>query len=283
MKDEEEHEQMSLGRIGLIAAGGVNQSFLARIPPVLQRVGPFKSTSFQVSRRLVSGLRAGIAVADYRAFEGCDFIWIAMPDDKLDATVDELASHIQLEQKMIVLCDVMKDSLRLRALRIAGARVASLNCLPACSERIFAAEGHPAVLGELRQLLRMDGRKLIELRAGSKHRYLSGVYLGMYALLPFIGAAVENLRATGFSRVEAVSIVQALGTRALRTYARAGDRAFKNTTAEFLRSAILAQPGSLLLSRRQRQALSEWCLLPMHRPGPPASGRTAPLRGRSFV
>jgi hypothetical protein len=116
----------------------------------------------------VNVLRAGIAVADYRAFETCAFIWIAMPEDKLDATVDELASHIPLEQKMIVLCDVMMDSFRLRALRIAGARVASLNSLPACDERIFAAEGHPAVLCALRQILRLDGRKLIELRPRTK-------------------------------------------------------------------------------------------------------------------
>ena len=78
--------------------------------------------------------------------------------------LSDLARHVPLEQKMMVLCDVMKDSSRLRALRIAGARVASLNCLPACDERIFAAEGDPAVLGALRQILRTDGRKLIELR-----------------------------------------------------------------------------------------------------------------------
>lgn len=243
--------KMSSGRIGLIAAGSVKQSFLARIPAVLQRVGPLKTSSFQVSRRLVNGLRAGIAVADYRAFETCDFIWIAMPEDKIDATVDELARHIPLKQKMIVLCDVMKDSFRLRALQIAGARVASLNCLPACDERIFAAEGHPAVVGELRRILRMDGRKLIELRPGLKRLYLSGVYLGMYAPLPLIGAAVENLRATGFSRVEAVSTVRALGAHALRAYASVGNRVFNNTTARtLLRAAIVAQPGSLLPSRR---------------------------------
>jgi len=248
---------------------------------VLQRVGPFKSSSFQVSRRLVNGLRAGIAVADYRAFEGCDFIWIAMPEDKLAATVDELARHVSLVQKMIVLCDVMKDSLRLRALRIAGARVASLNCLPECDERIFTAEGNRAVLGELRRLLRLDGRKLIELRPGSKRLYLSGVYLGMYAFLPLIGAAVENLRVTGFSRVEAVSAVHALGTHALRSYARAGDRAFNNTIAGSLRAAILARAGSLVLSRRQRRVFSEWCRLPIDLPGLPASKTTAPLRVRS--
>jgi hypothetical protein len=235
----EQHDKRISGRIGLIATGGVNRSFLARMPALLKRLGPLKGTSFQVSRRLANGLQAGVGISDYRAFEGCDFIWIAIPETTLDAVLDGLAGHIQLDHKMIVLCDVMKDGFRLRALRIAGARVASLNCLPASNERIFAAEGHPAVIGQLRKLLRVDGRKLIELRSGSKQLYLSSIYLGMYAVLPLIDAAVENLRATGFSRVEAVSAVQALATRALRTYAKSGNRAWKNATAERLQAGIL--------------------------------------------
>jgi len=234
-----QHDKGISGRVGLIAAGGVHQSFLARMPAFLERLGPLKGTSSQVSRRLANGLKAGIGISDYRALEGCDFIWIAIPETALDAVLDELAGHVQLEHKMIVLCDVTTDSLRLSALRIAGARVATLNCVPASNERIFAAEGHPAVIGQLRRLLRVDGRKLIELRSGSKQLYLSSIYLGMYGVLPLIGAAVENLRVTGFSRVEAVSLVQALGTRALRAYAKVGNRAWNDTTAESLRSAIL--------------------------------------------
>jgi hypothetical protein len=69
--------------------------------------------------------------------------------------------------------------------------------------------------------------------------YLSSIYLGMYAVLPLIGAAVENLRTTGFSRVEAVSALQALATRALGAYAKSGNRAWKNTAAERLHAAIL--------------------------------------------
>jgi hypothetical protein len=209
------------------------------MPALLKRLGPLKGASFQISRRLANGLKGGVGVSDYRAFEACDLIWIAIPETTLDAVVDELARHIQLEHKMFVLCDVMKDSFRLGPLRIAGARVASLNCVPASSERIFAAEGHPAVIGQLRRLLGIDGRKLIELRSGSKQLYLSSIYLGMYAILPLIGAAVENLRATGFSRIEAMSAVQALGMRALRAYAKSGKRAWKNATAERLHAGIL--------------------------------------------
>jgi hypothetical protein len=209
------------------------------MPALLNRLGPLKGSSFQVSRRLANDLKAGAGISDYRAFEGCDFIWIVIPETTLDAVLDELACHIQLEHKMIVLCDVMADSFRLSALRIAGARVASLNCVPASNERIFVAEGHPAVIAQLRRLLRIDGRKLIELRSGSKQLYLSSIYLGMYAVLPLIGAAVENLRATGFSRVEAVGAVQALATHALRAYEKSGNRAWKNATAKRLHAGIL--------------------------------------------
>ena len=153
MNNNEQHHERIPGRIGLIAAGGVNQSFLARMPALLKRLGPLKGPSLQISRRLANGLKVGVGVSDYRSFEACDLIWIAIPETTLDAVVDELAGHIQLEHKMIVLCDVMKDSSRLGALRIAGAHVASLNCVPASNERIFAAEGHPAVIGQLRKLV----------------------------------------------------------------------------------------------------------------------------------
>ncbi len=258
MNYNEQHDKRISGRIGLIAAGGVNQSFLARMPALLKRLGPLKGASLQISRRLANGLKVGVGVSDYRAFEACDLIWIAIPETTLDAVVDDLAGHIQLEHKMIVLCDVMKDSFRLSSLRIAGAHVASLNCVPASSERTFIAEGHPAVIGELRKLLRIDGRKLIELRSGSKQLYLSSIYLGMYAVLPLIGAAVENLRATGFSRIEAMSAVQALGTRALRAYAKSGNRAWKNAAAERLHAGILRDcEASTRPTRRGTQFYSE--------------------------
>ena len=51
---------------GLVGAGGVNQSFLARMPALLEQLGPVKGSSLKVSRRIANGLRAGFGVADYR-------------------------------------------------------------------------------------------------------------------------------------------------------------------------------------------------------------------------
>jgi predicted short-subunit dehydrogenase-like oxidoreductase (DUF2520 family) len=123
-------------------------------------------------------------------------------------------------------------------LRIAGARVVTLNCVPESSERKFVGEGHPQALMELRKLLAVDRRKLIELRPAAKPLYFAGTYLGSQLLMPWIAGAAESFRAAGFSRDEAVSAVEALGVRALRAYAKAGDKAWNRPTAERLHRAI---------------------------------------------
>jgi len=223
---------------GLIGAGGVNQSFLARLPAVLQRLGPVKGSSLRVSRRIANGLRAGFGVDDYRALAPCGFIWIQAPEASLDFIAAELASAVPLEDKTIVLCDALRDSLRPSPLRTAGARVVTLNCLPESAERKFVAEGHPAAVAELRKLLALDGRKVIELHPATKPLYFAGAYLGSQLLMPWIAGAAESFRAAGFSRDEAVGAVEALGIRALRSYAKAGDKSWNRVTAERLQRAI---------------------------------------------
>jgi hypothetical protein len=223
---------------GLVGAGGVNQSFLARLPAALDQLGPIKGSSLKVSRRIANGLGAGFGVNDYRALEPCGFIWISAPDAVLDCIARELASAIPLAGKTVVLCDALRDSLRPSPLRIAGARVATLNCVPESSERKFVGEGHPQALVELRKLLAVDRRKLIELRPAAKSLYFAGTYLGSQLLMPWIAGAAESFRAAGFSREEAVSAVEALGVRALRAYAKAGDKAWNRATAERLHRAI---------------------------------------------
>jgi Domain of unknown function (DUF2520) len=223
---------------GLVGAGGVSQSFLARMPALLERLGPVKGVSFQVSCRIANGLRAGFGVRTYRALQGCDLIWIAVPENMLDSIAHQLAAEIRLDGKMVVLCDVMRDSLWPSPLRTAGALLASLNCVPASDERSFAGEGHPDTIARLRRLLAMDSRKLIPLRPAAKPLYLAGIYLGVHLLLPWIAGAVESLRAAGFPRAEAMRVAQALAMRALRAYAKAGDKAWNGAAAENLHRAI---------------------------------------------
>lgn len=222
---------------GLVGAGGVSQSFVARMPVFLEQLGPVKGSSLKVSRRIANGLHAGVGVDDYRALAPCGLIWIYAPENLLDTLASQLAASQPLTGKTIVLCDMLRDSLWPSPLRTAGARVATLNCLPESLERKFVAEGHPQALAELRKLLARDRRRLIEIRPAAKPLYLAGVHLASHLLLPWIAGATESLRAAGFARSEAVSAVEALGERTLRAYGKAGDKAWKRAAAEQLQGA----------------------------------------------
>ncbi len=233
---------------GLVGAGGVTRSYLARMPALLGRLGPVKGASLRVSRRIANGLRAGTGVSDYSAFKSCQMIWIAVPEASLDAVSAALASAVPLAGKIIVLCDVMRDSFWPSPLRTAGALLVTMNCLPESDERTFVAEGKETAICELRKILALDGRKLIHLKPASKALYLSGIHLGAHLLLPWIGGAVESLRASGFTRAEAARVVQALGSHALRAYDKAGRKALNAVEAERLYRAIQHEIQTLRLT-----------------------------------
>ncbi len=224
--------------MGLIGAGGVNRSFLARMPVLLGRMGPIKGASLRVARRIANTLRAGHAVTNYTALEPCHMIWIAVPDSGLDRVSKEFAAATQLTGKIAVLCGSTRDSFWPSPLLAGGARMVTLNCVEESGERVFVAEGDPAAMKELRRVMGAEKRKLIELRAASKALYLSGVHLATHLLLPWIAASVESLRAAGLSRAEATQVANSLGGRALRAYAKAGPKAWSPSAGDRLRLSI---------------------------------------------
>lgn len=241
--------------VGLVGAGGVSRSFLARMPAVLARLGPIKASSLRLSRRLANQLRAGRGVANYSELAGCSVIWIYGPEKTLDRVAAELSRGIPLEGKMVVLMDVMRDSLQPSPLRAAGARVATVSVIPACDERIFAVEGAPAVTAELRKMLAVEQRMVIELKPACKTLYLSGVHVAAHLLMPLIAGSAESFRAAGFTRSEAIATVQSLASRALRAYARAGAKAWNRADAETLYRAIEADMETIRLTDHRLAAL----------------------------
>jgi hypothetical protein len=229
---------MKNGRVmGIVGAGAVHRSFLARMPALLHRIGPIKAASFRVARRISNTLRAGEAIKTFAGLEPCDLIWLVLPDTELERVSRDLAT-ITLTGKIAVVCGSARESSWFSPLVAAGARVATLNSVEESGERLFVAEGHPAAIGELRRLLTAEKRKLIELRPASKALYLSGIYLATHILLPWIAGSVESLREAGLSRVEATQVANALGARALRAYAKAGPKAWSPAAAAQLRQSI---------------------------------------------
>src|SRR5579862_2060069 len=194
---------MTLDGMGLVCTGSVNQSFLARMPALLARLGPIKASSFRVSRQVSNTLRAGQAASHYSALEPCPMVWFAVPESGLDRTARDFAAQTPIHKTMVVLCDCARDSATPSPMRAAGARIASLNQVPGFRERLFVTEGDPDTVRAVRRLLALDQRKLIQLKAGAKPLFLAGIRCAAPLLLPWIAGGIQSLRAAGFTRAEA--------------------------------------------------------------------------------
>jgi len=229
---------MKLQGVGLICAGGATGSFLARLPSLLARLGPVKASSFRIARQVSHSLRAGQAASHYSALEPCPIVCVWVPDSSLDRTLRDFAAQTPIDKTMVVLCESARESGSPSPLKSTSARVATLHPVPELREGMFVAEGHPDVLRALHALLAEDGRKLIELKCGSKPLFFAGVHFASPLLLPWIAAAVDSLRASGLTRAEAVAVGEHLGARMLHRYAKAGERVWNSKTAASLRRAL---------------------------------------------
>jgi len=221
---------MTRGSAGLICAGGVTQSFLARWPSVLAAIGPVKSVSLRVARRLANSLHAGYAVEHTSAFDNCELVGVAVPDALLDRRLGDAASHC----RAVVVCDSTRGS---ESLARGECAVATLNAADP-GERVFVAEGHVNALALLRRAASRENRKLIELRPCSKAMFVAAGYLAGHLMLPAFAAAVESLRAAGFPRSEATRVAEMISARAVRTYTKAGRKAWRPGAAPELRRSM---------------------------------------------
>jgi hypothetical protein len=229
--------------MGLVCTGGLSQSFLTRMPTLLERLGPIKGCSFRISRQISNTLRAGYAASHYSALESCRMIWISVPESSLDRILRDLVAQTPLRKApftktMVVLYNCARDTLTPSPLHGTGARVASLNPVPDSQERIFVAEGHRETIRALRALLAQDKRKLIRLEPATKPLFFGGIHLSAALLLPWIAAGMECLRAAGFTRAEAAMVCELLGIRALRKYGKAGAKAWNRQIGDALRRAL---------------------------------------------
>jgi hypothetical protein len=229
--------------MGLVCAGGVNRSFVARMPALLQHLGPIKTSSFRVSRQIENSLRAGYATSHYSALEPCRLIVVSVPEARLERVLREMVARTPIRKapfskNMVVLCGCVRDSLSPNPLHGTGARVASLNLIPDSREDIFVAEGHPDTIRCLRKLFAESRRKIITLKPGTKPLFFAGIHAGAPLLLPWIALGIASLRAAGFSRSEAVRVGEILGTMFLRKYVKAGAKAWNRETGNYLRRAL---------------------------------------------
>jgi hypothetical protein len=223
---------------GLVAAGGVSQSFLARLPGFLSHLGPIKGASFRAARRIALSLRHGHAASHYSMLEPCSVIWISVPEESAERVISDLVAQTPIHRTMVVLVGMVRDSLAPSSLLRAGARVATLNEVDGSGERSFVAEGHHQTMRMLAKLFLADKKKLIELAPSAKPFYFAGMRLSSSLLLPLISAAAESFRAAGFRQSDALAVAGSLSVQAAYAYERSGRKAWNRSLTAAVREAL---------------------------------------------
>ncbi len=240
-------------KTGLISAGGLGRSFLARMPAAWRSLGPIKGTSPGVARRVGNALRAGRPAGGYAELSECALVWIALPEAALEGALREFSAAAHPEGKMIVVCGVRRESGSFRRLA-PGARIATLEAIPG-EEGILVAEGDAEVLREIRRLAAAERRRLIEIPSSAKALCWAGFQFASALLLPCFSAAVETLREAGFSRLQAAQVAEGLGLRTMRAYVKAGRKVWNAALAADLRLARERDGAALGASDPERAAL----------------------------
>jgi predicted short-subunit dehydrogenase-like oxidoreductase (DUF2520 family) len=217
--------------IGLVGAGYLSRSFVARLPALPERLGPVLAPTYRLSSRLVNALRAGHPVERYEELEEAHLLLIAVPDGMLGQVVEGLADGVpDWKGKFVLLCESSEDCTMLAPLVARGAAAASVNPIPGLNQR-FVVEGDRKAVREARNLLGHSAAQIFEIPCGTKAVYRAALTFSSF-LLPVAEATSRCLRATGMAAAASNSLLEQLLERALRAYLHGGRKAWSGVLAE---------------------------------------------------
>jgi predicted short-subunit dehydrogenase-like oxidoreductase (DUF2520 family) len=233
-----------------VCAGPISRNGIARIPRIIDLLGPVKSGSLQRASRAVNVLGAGTAVDGYKDIDGSRTILVNVPDQQLPAIVAELAvAEITWKKKIVLLCNSSLDSLELALLKSEGADVGSFEAVYGFNELRYVIEGTNPAVREMRALIQHRNVRAIEIRSEGKELYLAGVACATTFLTSIIAAGVECLRESGLKLPQAQTIAAQLVNKTMGEFLRAGTKGVPVAEAH-----VLANMASSVESRDPKLA-----------------------------
>lgn len=186
--------------IGLVVEGNITHSDVLRMPRLAEDLGPIKSATVRVARRVSNFLKAGHPVADYEELQSAHLVLIRAPDDAIPRVIDEIiATNLDLKDISFVLCESWLDLEALQGLRLRGASAASLLAVPSSRNSWFVVEGDSAAVRQMRRFIELNGARALELRTGGTPAYFAAELLATALPMPILLAAQAALRSSGIS------------------------------------------------------------------------------------
>lgn len=185
----------------LVIEGNLTGSPVLKLPGIAEELGPIKSGSLRIARRVSNFLQAGYAIATYEELQAARLVLLRLPDSAVERVVNEIcAVDLIFEDLAFVLCDSWLTSDALAPLRSKGAAIASMCKIQAgLRDADFAIEGQAAATRPLRRLLDRCEARSYELRPGTKDLLFAAELLSTALPIPLFVAAQQSLRACGIT------------------------------------------------------------------------------------
>jgi predicted short-subunit dehydrogenase-like oxidoreductase (DUF2520 family) len=183
---------------GLVVEGNATASPVLRLSCLVDELGPIKSGSLQVARRVSNFLRAGYAVTDYQDLDSATLILLRLPDSEVPRIVAELCeTGLPFAELAFVLCESWLTTDALIPLKRNGGQIASLLNVGPLSQNCFVVEGDRAAARKAKRFVERGGARAIELRPGAKSFYFAANLLSAAIPIPVLQLAQQALRASG--------------------------------------------------------------------------------------
>jgi len=212
-------------QVGLVVEGNATASPVLRLSCMVEEVGPIKSVSLQVARRISNFLRAGYGVTDYQDLDCAQLILLRLPDGEASRVVDELCeTDLPFGEMSFVICETWLAADVLLPLQRQGSQIASLVSIGPNSQTCFAVEGDLAAVRKTKRLLERGGARAIELRPGAKSKYFAANLLATAIPIPVLQLAQQALRESGVAGNDLVILMNEW-SELLRQRVKKGGRA----------------------------------------------------------
>lgn len=222
--------------VGLMAAGRMTESSLARFPLLVQAIGPIVAANRRLASRYVNVLRSGWA-AEPAELANCRLI-------VLQARPAEWAGLLPRLPVGGCPVAVLEDDLgaaALAPLRAAGVAACSMTIVPAAARPLMLVDGDAAAVRAVRGWASVGGLRCVEMKSMGAALYGTAMVTVSALVTPLVDAATRSLRAAGLSQVDARQIVAQTLEGALRSYSAHGRKGWPNPSAAGRRAVVAAQ------------------------------------------
>ena len=206
--------------LGLVVEGSSTNSALLRLSSITEELGPVKSATVRVARRLSNFLKAGYAVAQYEDLQAARLILLRLPDSAVARVVNEICeSGLQFKDLSFVLCESWLSNDALRPLADRGATVATAVSVPTSRQKWFVVEGQLSAVRQVRRFVERNEGRTFEIRPGTKPLYFAAQLLVTALPLPLFFDAQQALRSSGITGNHLYSLLDEMSREMFRSFA----------------------------------------------------------------